>query len=82
VCDRRVTGPKRRVTVCEAEAVVAASEAIAHTPRAIQWLRLTLSEVYPPHLRMETDPFSETFEFSSSLEYLTMENVQKPSNSE
>jgi hypothetical protein len=31
------------------------------------------------HLRTETDPVSETL---CSLEYRTMDNVQKPSNSE
>jgi hypothetical protein len=48
----------------------------------IEWLRLALSKgpVFSPHLRLrtETDPVSET---SCSLEYQTMEKVQKPSKS-
>jgi hypothetical protein len=39
---------------------------------AVQWLTLD-------HLRTGTDPVSETL---CSLEYRTMDNVQKPSNSE
>jgi hypothetical protein len=53
--------------------------------RHLQWLRLALSKglnwvglPWPIHLRMETDPVSET---SCSLEYQTMEKVQKPTNS-
>jgi hypothetical protein len=59
-----------------------------HTKTAsdVQWLRLTLSKgsnrvgVFSPfHLRTETDPVSETSCFYS-LDYRTIEKVQKPSN--
>jgi hypothetical protein len=40
-------------------------------------------EVSPsPHLRMETDPVSETLFFLVYVEFLTIDKVQKPSNSE
>jgi hypothetical protein len=44
------------------------------------WLRAQMSRCLLPHLhlRTDTDPVSET---SCSLEYRTMEKVQKPSNS-
>jgi hypothetical protein len=40
------------------------------------------SRCLSPHLRMETDPVSETLCFLFFLEYWTMDKVQKSSNSE
>jgi hypothetical protein len=35
-----------------------------------------------PHLKTETDPIFETFEFSSYLEFQTMEKVKQSSDSD
>jgi hypothetical protein len=37
---------------------------------------------FSPHLEMETDPLHETFFFASYLEFYTMGEVYKPSDSE
>jgi hypothetical protein len=36
ICDKHVTGPKRRACVCKAEVVGVAREALAHTLWSIQ----------------------------------------------